>query len=140
MNSLPTTGGDAAEEVRPEAVLEAGQRRPLRHDAGRKAVRIHRLGAGVPDDVDVLGGELGEIGLPGARIGTKVLGRRELGRVDEDRHHDATRAPPGEAHQRHMSVMERPHGRDQRDRGLSLAKIVDGASQGGDRAGDQGAS
>ncbi|MEY9286259.1 hypothetical protein ABIA03_007451 [Bradyrhizobium yuanmingense] len=134
---LADDSGDTAEEVRAEAVLEAGERRPLRRDAGGKPLRIHGRDARVPDDIDVLGRELGDVGLPGARIGAEILGRSELGRVDEDRHHDAAGAPLGEANQRHMPVMEGPHGRDQCDRGLSLAEIVDGASQGGDRAGDQ---
>ncbi|MEY9254742.1 hypothetical protein ABH990_005740 [Bradyrhizobium ottawaense] len=91
----------------------------------------------MPDDIDILGCELGDVGLPGARIGAEILGGGELGRVDEDRDHDAAGAPLGEADERHMPVMEGPHGRDQRDRGLSLAEIVDGAAQGWDRAGDQ---
>ncbi|MHC2859286.1 hypothetical protein ACVIYH_000364 [Bradyrhizobium diazoefficiens] len=132
--------GDATEKVGPEAILEAGQGRTLRHDSGRKALRIHGLDARVPDDVDVLGRELGDVGLPGSGIGAEILGRGELSRVDEDRDYDAAGAPLREAHQRHMPVMERPHGRDQRDRGLSLAKIVGGASERRDRAGDQRAS
>lgn len=101
--------------MRPEAILEPGGRRSLRNDPGGEAVRVHRLHLGVPDQVDALGGELGDVFLPGARIRTEVLGGSELRRIDEDRDHDPLGAALGEPHQRHMAVMERTHGRDQRD-------------------------
>ncbi len=126
--------------MRAEAVLQACDGRSFRHDPCRKAVRIHRLDVRVPDDVDLLRRELGEVFLPGTRIGGKILARRKLRRIDEDRDDDPFRAPPGQAYQRHMAVMECTHGGHQRDGGFLVAKILDGAAQGGDRADDLGAS
>jgi tryptophan 2,3-dioxygenase len=56
----------------------------------------------------------------------------------EDRDDDLVGAALGKPDQRHVTVMERTHGRHQRDGGLSAAKMIDGAPQGRDRADDQG--
>ena len=61
------------------------------------------------------GGESGDIGFPGARVGTEILRGRELGRVHEDRDDDLGGAAFRESDQRHVAVMERSHGRYQRD-------------------------
>ena len=112
---LADHGGDAAEEVRTEAVLQTGGGRAFGQDPGGKAVRVHGLDVGIPDQVDILGGELGDIGLPGARVGTEILRWRELGGVDEDRNHDLGGAPFRQPDQRHMAVMECSHGWHQRE-------------------------
>ena len=65
---LSDHGGDAAEEVRSEAIFEPGGGRAFRHDPRGEAVRVHRLDVGMPDQIDILGGELGDVGLPGARV------------------------------------------------------------------------
>jgi hypothetical protein len=78
-------GGDAAEEMRPEAILQTRDSRPFGEDLRGEAVRVHGLDPGIPDQIDILGGKPGDIGLPGARVGTEILRWRELGGVDEDR-------------------------------------------------------
>ena len=65
---LADHGGDAAEEVRPEAILQARDGRPFGQDLGGKAVRVHGLDVRIPDQIDILGGEPGDVGLPGARV------------------------------------------------------------------------
>ena len=45
-------GRDAAEEMRAECVFEADQRRPLGHDPGGKALRVHLLDRRSPHQVD----------------------------------------------------------------------------------------
>jgi len=94
----------------------------------------------MPDQIDILGGKLGDIGFPGARVGTKIFRRRKLGRVDEDRDHDLCRPAFGEANQRYMTVMERTHGRHQCYGGFSGAKTTECATQRGDGTGDHGVS
>ena len=125
--------------MRPEAILQIGRRRPLDEDAAGKAVRIHGLDVGIPDQIDVFRRQPGEVGLPGPRVGSEILRRRKLGRVHEDRYHDFAGASLRQPNQRHMAVMERSHGRHQRDRGFSRTKAVERAAQRGDCAGDHGA-
>ena len=137
---LADHGGDAAEEVRPKAVLETGGGRTLGHDPGGEAVRVHRLDVRIPDQVNLLGGEFGDVGFPGARIGTEILRRRELRGVDEDRNDDFLRPAFRESHQRHMPVVKRSHGRHQRGGGLSGAQGLDGAPQGWNGTDDHGTS
>src|SRR5262249_48964223 len=126
-------GCDTAEKMRPEAVFQTGRGRSLRHDPRGKAARIHRLDLGVPDQLDLFGRELAKVGLPRSWIGTKILGRRKLRRVDEDRDDHPFCAAPCEAHQRHMPVMECTHGWNEGDGFFSLVKAVDGATQYWDR-------
>ena len=45
-------GGDAAEEMRPEPILEPGRGGAFRHDAGGKARRIHRRQRRRPHQID----------------------------------------------------------------------------------------
>jgi hypothetical protein len=134
---LADHGCDAAEEMRPEAIFQAGGRWTFRHDPRGEAVGVHRLDVGMPDQVDLLGRELRDVGFPGARVGAEILGGRELGRVDEDRDDHLRRAPFRKPHEGHMAVMECTHGRHQCDGGLPGAKIIDGAAQHRDRADDQ---
>jgi hypothetical protein len=90
---------DAAEEVRPEPILQPGGGRAFGHDPGRKSLRVHRLEVWIPDQVDLFGGEFGDVGLPGARVRTEILRRRELRRVDEYRNDDFLRPALREPHQ-----------------------------------------
>ena len=54
-------------------------------DPRRKPFCVHGFDIRMPNQLDTLGGELGEVGLPGSRIRAEVFGRRELGGIDEDR-------------------------------------------------------
>ena len=94
----------------------------------------------MPDHLNILGGKLGNISRPGARVGTEIFSRRELRRIDEDRDDNPCSAPFGETNQRHMPVMERTHGWHQRHRGLPCAKAIERATQGGDGTDDHGIS
>src|SRR5437868_6282377 len=132
-------GRDTSEKMRAEAILQADRRRALRRNPRRKTLRIHGLDVGIPDQIDILGGEFAEIGLPGTRIGAEIFRWRELGGVDKDRNDYLLRAPLRQRYQRHMPVMECTHGWHQRDRSLSRAKSVDGATQRWNRADDRGA-
>ena len=132
--------GDAAEEVWPEPIFQARGGRSFGQDPGGKAVRVHGFDVRIPDQVDILGGEPRNIGLPGARIRTEILGRRKLGGIDEDRDNNFFGAALRQPDQRHMAVMESSHGRHQRRRGLFYAKIIEGAAQCRDRADDHGTS
>ena len=140
VNSLPTTVATPPKKCGRKRSSSPAMAGPSGTMRVAKPSGYIALTSGIPDQVDVLGGELGDIGLPGARIGTEIFGRRELGRVDEDRDDDFSGAAFGQPDQRHMAVMERSHGRHQRDRGLSGAKAVEGAAQCGDRADDHGTS
>ena len=131
---------DAAEKMRPETILQACRGGSFRHDAGREAFGVHDLDVRIPDEVDIFRGELGDIGLPGARIGAEILRGRKLGGIDEDRDHHFFGSPLRQSHQRHMAVMERSHGRDQRDRGIARTNAIESAMKCGDRAGDHGAA
>ena len=133
-------GCDTAEEMRPEAILESRSRRTLRYDFCRKSFRVHVFDIRMPDQLNILGGKLGNISRPGARVGTKIFGRRELRRVDEDRDDNLCSAPFGETNQRHMPVMERTHGWHQRDCGLSGTKAIERATQGGNGSYNHGIS
>ena len=73
----------------------------------------------MPDQVGLLGCQLGDIFLPGPRIGAEILSRRELSRIDKDRDDDLVGAALGEPDERHMAVMESTHGWDQCDGRLS---------------------
>ena len=64
--------------------------------------------------------------------------RRELSRVHEDRDSDFFSALFREPDERHMAVMERTHGRDERERGIALAKFGAGAVKGRQCAGNDG--
>jgi len=118
---LADDGRDPAEEMRTKTIFQTCGCRTFRHDARGEAIRIHRLDVGIPDQIDTLRRQLRHVGFPRARIGGEVFTRRKLRRIDEDRNNHLRRAPLCQPHQRHMSVMERTHGRDQRDAGLSRA-------------------
>jgi hypothetical protein len=58
---LADDGCDPAEEMRPEPIFQSHDGGPFGHDAGGEAVRVHRLDAGIPDQVDILCGEPGDV-------------------------------------------------------------------------------
>ncbi len=86
------------------------------------ARRIHFGLPGRPQERAArLGEHCGVRRLP-ARIGSEILARAELGRVDEDRRCDMRRLPLRLGDQRHMAGMERAHGRHQGDAAAAAAK------------------
>src|SRR5258707_830711 len=52
-------GRDPAEEMRPEAVFETGDRGPFGQNSRRKSFRVHGFDIRMPDQFDILGGKLG---------------------------------------------------------------------------------
>ena len=106
-------GSDAGEEVRAKLVFQAGGRRAFRHYLGGKPGRIHHGPCRRPDNMDAERRQGSEIAFPGTRVVTEILMRRELGGVDENRHHHPFGAAPGATDQGEMPGMERPHGRHQ---------------------------
>ncbi len=91
---------------------------------------------GAQTSVDAQRGERLEIAIEAPRIGGKVLVRRELRRIDEDRDHDPARPPPAASHQGEVARVQRPHGRYQRDALVRTAELGDGAAQCRDGAQD----
>ena len=85
--------------MRAERVFQADLRGPFGHDAQRKAGRIYFIDRRRPDQIDRGPSERGEVGLQAARIAGKILMRRKLRGIDEDRDDDAPRSPPRELHQ-----------------------------------------
>src|SRR3954466_15049235 len=108
--------------MRTKLVLKAGERRPARYNPGCKTVRIHCGNARRPDRVDRKLRQRRDVGLPGSWIVREILVWRELGGIDENRNHDAVGPAPGEANQREMAFVQRPHGWNQRH---SLALAAD---------------
>src|SRR5262249_57925196 len=92
---FPPPRRQAGKEGRARFVPESRRCRPLRDDAGGKTGRVHRRHGWRPYKVDAHVGKRGEIGVPTARITRKILMRRKLRGIDEDRDDDAWRAPPG---------------------------------------------
>ncbi len=137
---LADHGGDSAEKMRPKAILQTCRCRPFGRYPGGKAVRVHGLDVRIPDQVDLLGGELGDISFPGSRVGTEILGWRELGGIDEDRDDNLCGATFCQPNQRHVAVMEGSHGWHQRDGRPFQAQAIERAPQCRDRADDHGAS
>ena len=121
VNSLPTTVVTPPKKCGRKRSSRPAMAGPLGQDPGGKAVRVHGFDVRIPDQVDFLGGQLGDIGLPGARVGTEILRRRELSGIDEDRNDDPGGAPLRQSNQRHMAVMECSHGWHQCDGSLPRA-------------------
>ena len=101
--------------MRPERILEADFGGTFRHDAGGEARRIHRLDRRRPDQVDAGFRQSRRVGIECARIAREVLVRGELRGIDEDRDHHAPRAPARQPDQRQVALMQRAHGRHERD-------------------------
>ncbi len=122
--------------MRAKLVFESGRCRSLRHDSRRKSGRIHHRDRRRPGQIDLHLGQSREVGIEASRIARKVLVRRKLRGVDEDRDDDAPRASPCRPHQRDMAGMQGAHGRDQRNPLPALAPLLDRAAQCGNSAHD----
>ena len=134
---LADDGGNTTEDVRPEAVFQSRGCRTFRNNPRCEAIRVLVLMSGFPDDVHRFGSKPCDIGLPRPRVSAVVFRRSELSRIDENRDNDTPRASFGEAHQRHVPVMECAHGWHRCDSGFPVAIIVEGALQGAGRSGDE---
>ena len=106
-------GGDAAEEVRAEPVLEPGLGGACRFDANGEAFRIHDVGCRRPDEIGAGFGQRRDVRLESSRVTAEVLGRRELGRVDEDGDDDPVGAAARLFDKGKVAAVQRAHGRHQ---------------------------
>src|SRR5262249_23507761 len=100
--------------------------RTAQNDCGRRARWIHFLAGGSEHEL-TKSGELGAILFKHARIFGKVLTGCKLGRVYEDRHHDSLGSLSGETNDRHVALVQRPHGRHEGNTALLLAPFGDNA-------------
>ena len=125
---------------RPETILKPRYGGAANLEPGCEACRIDRLDGRREDGVAAGRGEKRDVGLERARIGGKILVRRELRRIDEDRHHDAVGLLPGQRHQRDMAGVQRAHGRRQRDRLAPRAPARHRRAQSGDVAQNENAA
>jgi hypothetical protein len=82
-----------------------------------------------PDEIGLLLSQHRKIGCEGAGIGGKILSRRELRGVDENRHHDPVGAAAGTPHQRQMPRVQGAHGRHQRNRRTGVTPARHAAAQ-----------
>jgi len=115
--------------MRAKLVLKTGRRRTLCYDAGGEAGRVHDRYGWRPNEVYSHVGERAEIGAGASRIAGKILMRRKLCGVDEDRDDDARCTPLRSPHQREVTGMEGAHGRYQRNALAGRSPPTDGAAQ-----------
>jgi hypothetical protein len=124
----PVEVGDAAVralEVRGE---------PRDADGGGEAVGVDLLDRRREEQVGArLRGELGVAGLV-AGVAGEVRGLVELGRVDEQRHHDDVAGGAGGADEAEVALVQRAHGRYEPDRALRAAGVAQRGAQVGDGA------
>ena len=105
---LADDGCDAGKEVRPELGFEA-EGRARRNDFRCEARWIDLVHGRREHQIHLFRGEFRQILFPGAGIACEVLVRRELRRIDEYRHDDAVGTATGEADERNVPGMKRPH-------------------------------
>jgi hypothetical protein len=84
-------------------------------DLGREAVGVHLLYRRREEEVAARLGEHGGVTRLVAGIGREILGRGELGGVDENCRHHPVRMGAAHIEEREMPRMERAHGRGQGD-------------------------
>ena len=98
-------------------------------DRGREALRVDLLDGGRVDEVDAgLGGQP-QVALLVARIAVEVLAGTELGRVDEEAHHDHVALGAGGAQQREVALVQIAHRRHQPDRPPLPAQLGSSAAR-----------
>ena len=128
---------DPGEEMRACRVFEADRGLPLRHHLDRESVRVHVGDRGGPHQIGVLLTQCLNVRREGSWVGREILAGAELRRVDEDRHHDAGRAPACKTHEGEVAGVQRAHGRHERDGVAVCAPLADGPAQASERAHDE---
>ena len=83
---------------------------------GGKTLAVHGLAAWREDQIAFRRCEQSRVSLERAGIGAKILRRRELRRIDENRHHHTARVFFRFVDKGNMSGMKRAHGRHKPDR------------------------
>ena len=81
-----------------------------------KLLAVHGLDAGRENQISFRRREQSRVSLERAGIGAKILRRRELRRIDENRHHHTARVFFRFVDKGNMSGMKRAHGRHEPDR------------------------
>ena len=132
---LGDDGRDPREVLGPRRALEAAARAVHRDGRGEPG-RVDLVGAGGEEERDAALARQGEVALLVAGIARQVLAGRELGRVDEERHHDGVAVARGEVDEGEVTLVERPHRGDECDASPVGAQGGDGAAQIDDRAHD----
>ena len=114
-------------------------------DRGGGAVGVDLGDVGGEDEVDARLAGQAQVALLVARVAVEVLVRAELGRVDEEAHHDDVALGAGGAQQRDVALVEEAHRRDEADRaafapgrGQGGAQLIDPAHDAGGSAGGDG--
>jgi hypothetical protein len=98
-------------------------------DGGGEALGIHLVGVGCPEQVDALECSQLRVAVLVARIGVEVLAGPELGRVDEEAHHDDVAVVTRLPHQGQMALVEVAHGGDQPDPLALAARLGESLAQ-----------
>jgi hypothetical protein len=125
---LGDDGGNAAEHVGAEAILESG-------NAERSGtIRIHRLRVRVPDQIDTLGRQFGNVLVPGTRVWAESsVGANWVGLTKIDTTTLSARRLASHTSEMRPSC-NAPHGEDERDAGLSRAQGIEFAAESGEDA------
>ncbi len=126
MQQLGDHGAHPAKMAWAMFAFERVGQRDLLDPAGRIAV-VHLLVGRRKYHVDFFPLADAAIRFEVTRIAVEVLVRPELGRVDEDAHHHRGALVARRAHQRHVTVMQGSHGRDQ---GNAAIRTFGGADHG----------
>jgi hypothetical protein len=115
--------GHALEVTGPRRAVEADRDGP-RVDGGPEPEGVHLLDGRREQDVDAeVGGQVG-VGPLVPRVALEVLAVTELGRVDEQRHHDEVAFLQRRPHQAEVALVEGTHRGDEADAAPLLAREV----------------
>ena len=120
--------GHTAEEMRPGLGAEPAGR-PLDHHPGGVVGRVHGTDIRQVDEIDAELLEPRQISRLVPRVAFEILARSELGRIDENRHHQAPGDLPPVAHQRQMPLVQGTHGRHQGDLRPAATPAADDPAQ-----------
>ena len=121
-------GSNAGEEMRSRRIFEPDRGGAFWHHLHGEIVWVHVGDRRRPHQIGSSLTQCLNIRVECARIGREILARRELRRVDEDRHHHSIRAPACQPHQGEMARVQRAHGRRQRNRLAPGAPARDGSA------------
>ncbi len=98
-------------------------------DRAGKAIRIHRVYGGRPQQGDAFGFQHRTVFDQLAGIGVQILAFAELGRVHENGYGHEVGMAFRLAHQRQVAFMQRAHSGDQSERLAAFPEASDGISQ-----------